>query len=53
MQIWKSANIFVFIWKYYVEDFTSKCLLFFEICAPKIREKFVYKHSKAIEYVKN
>ena len=26
MQIWKSANIFVFVWKQYVEDFTSKYL---------------------------
>ena len=27
MQIWKSANIFVFIWKQYVEGFTLKQLL--------------------------
>ena len=53
MQIWKSGNVFVFMWKYYVEDFTSKHLLLFEICAPKICEKFVYKHSETIEYVKN
>ena len=46
MQIWKSANIFVFIWKYYVEDFILKPLLLFEICARKISEKFVYKHSE-------
>ena len=31
MQISKSTNIFVFIWKY-VEDFTVKHLLLFEIC---------------------
>ena len=31
MQIWKSANIFVFIWKEYVE----KHLLCFEICGRK------------------
>ena len=30
MQIWKSAIIFVFIWKYYVEDFTLKPLLLFD-----------------------
>ena len=47
MQIWKSARIFVFIWKQCVEDFTLKHLLLFEIC-----EKFVYKHSETIEYVK-
>ena len=54
MQISKSANIFVFIWKYYVEDFTLlKHLLLFEICASEICEKFAYKHSETIEYVKN
>ena len=47
MQIWKSANIYVFIWKKYVED------LLFEICAPDVCEKFVYKHSQTIEYVEN
>ena len=53
MQIWKSANIFVFKWKWYVEDFTLKHLLLFEICAREICEKFVYKHSETIEYIKN
>ena len=24
MQIWKSASSFVFIWKYFIEDFTLK-----------------------------
>ena len=52
MQIWKSVNIFVFIWKY-VEDFILKDLLLFEIYAREICEKFVYKHSETIEYVKN
>ena len=51
--IWKSAHIFVFMWKKYVEDFTLKYLLLFEIYARKICEKFVYKHSETIEYVKN
>ena len=32
----------------YVEDFTLKHPLLFEIC-----DKFVYKHSEKIEYVKN
>ena len=49
MQIWKSANIFVFIWKY-VEDFTPKHLL---ICALEICGKFVYKHSETVKYVEN
>ena len=53
MKIWKSVNIFVFIWKKYVEDFTLKHLLFFEICAREVCEKFVYKHSEIIENVKN
>ena len=53
MQIWKSDNVFVFMWKYYVEDFTSKRFLLFKICVPKICEKIVYKHSETIEYVKN
>ena len=53
MQIWKSANIFIFIWKYYVKDFTLKQLLLFEICTREVCEKFVYKHLETIEYVKN
>ena len=36
-----------------VEDFTLKHLLLFEICTREIYEKFVYKHSETIEYVKN
>ena len=39
--------------KMYVEDFTLKHLLIFEICAHGICEKFVYKHSEKKEYVKN
>ena len=53
MQIWKSANIFVFIWKQSVEDFTLQQLLHFEKYAHEVCEKFVYKHSEAIAYVKN
>ena len=53
MQIWKSANIFVFTWNKYVENFTLKYLLLFEIFARDICEKFVYKHSETIEYLKN
>ena len=53
MQICKSANICLFIWKKYVEDFTFKHLLLSEICAREICEKFVYKHSETIEYLKN
>ena len=53
MQIWKSVNNFVFKWKKYVEGFTLKHILVFEIRAREIRKKFVYKHSETIEYVKN
>ena len=53
MQIWKPAKIFVFIWKQYVEDFKLKHLSLFEICAREMCEKFVYKHSETIEYIKN
>ena len=49
MQIWKFANIFVFIWKKYVESLTLKHLLLFEMRAREICEKFVYKHSETIE----
>ena len=52
MQIWNSANIFVFLWKY-VEDFTLKHLLLFKIWARETCEKFVYKHTETIEYVKS
>ena len=52
MQIWKSTNIFVFIWKLYVEDVTLKHLLIFEIFTCEIWEKFVYKHLETIEYIK-
>ena len=53
MQIWKFANVFVFLWKKYVEGFTLKHLLPFKVSRSKICEKFVYKHSEIIEYVKN
>ena len=37
----------------YAEDFTLKHLLLFEKRAREICEKFVYKHSETIGYVKN
>ena len=52
MQIWKSINIFVSKWKQYVQDFKLKHLLLCKICAREICEKFIYKYSEAIEYVK-
>ena len=53
MQIWKSANIFAFMWKYYVKDLTLKHLSLFQICAREICEKFFYKNSETTEYVKD
>ena len=53
IQIWESANIFVFTLKWYVEDFTSKHLLRLEMCAREICKKFVHNHSETIEFVKN
>ena len=53
MQIWKSDNIFVFIWKQYVENFTLENLLVFKICTREICETLVYKHSETEEYAKN
>ena len=48
MQNWKSANIFVLIWKSYVEayismveGFTLKYLLLFEISVREICEKII------------
>ena len=48
IQIWKPGNIFVFIRKY-VEDFTLKHPLLFEIRVREICEKLVYKNSETIE----
>ena len=45
MQIWKSTNIFVFIWKYYVEDFTLKHLFF--LSESEICEEFALLFEKA------
>ena len=53
LQIWKSANIFVFKWKWYVEDVTLNHLLHFEICPSEIYKMFTHKHWETTEYVKN
>ena len=47
----KSANIFVFILKYYVEDYALKHLLIFEICAREIRVESLFTNIQ--KYVKN
>ena len=53
MQILESVNIFVFTWKWYLENSTLKLLLHSEICTHEICKKFVHEHSETKEYVKN
>ena len=53
MQILKSATIFVFMWKWYVVDFMFQHLLLSGTCVREICEKFFYKRSEKIGYVKN
>ena len=56
----RDSNADLKIWQYlrlhmkliYAEDFTLKHLLLFEMCAREICEKFVYKHTETIKYVK-
>ena len=52
MQIWKSVNIFVFIWKWYCMSKISHLNAFYILRYVHVR-CFVYKHSETIEYVKN
>ena len=53
MQIWKSPHMFVFIQKYYPENFPFLMLGILELYARKACEIIVYKHTETIEYVKN
>ena len=53
MQIWKSTYMFVFIQKYYTENFAFLILGILELYARKVCEMFVYKHIETIEFVKN
>ena len=57
MCVWKVSFDFQFKIEIKIEKkkkyFALKYLLLFEICALEICEKFVYKHSQAIEYDKN
>ena len=48
-----SADIFVFLLKWYAEDFKLKYLLLFEICARVICEMFVYKRYAHVWFVKS
>ena len=49
MQIWKSADVFGFTWKWFIEDFTLKHHVHIEIWAREICENIAYKHSETIE----
>ena len=53
MQIWKFPYLFVFIWKYYPENFVFLILGILELYSRKVCEMFVYKHTETIENVKN
>ena len=45
--------MFVFIEKYYTENFTFLILEILELYARKVCEMFVYKRIETIEFVKN
>ena len=45
--------MFVFLQKYYPENFALSILRIIELFTRKVCEMFVYKHTKTIEYVKN
>ena len=52
MQIWKSPYMFVFIYKWYSENFAFKILRVFELRKRKVCKMFVYEHTETIKYVK-
>ena len=52
MQIWKSPRMFLFIWKYYPENFAFLTLRILELHTRKVCVMFVYKHTETIEYFK-
>ena len=45
--------MFVFVQKYYPENFAFLILKVFELFTRKVCEMLVYKHTETIEYVKN
>ena len=52
MQIWKSPCMFLFIYKYYPENFAFLTLRILELYTRKVCVIFVYKRTETIEYVK-
>ena len=53
MQILKSPYMFLFVQKYYPENFAFFIKRVFELFTRKVCKMFVYKHTETIEYVKN
>ena len=49
MQIWKSVYMFLFIQKYYSENFAFLILRIPELYTRKVCEMFVYKHTETVE----
>ena len=45
--------MFVFMQRYYPENFTFLILMILELYTRKVCEMFVYKNTETIEYVKN
>ena len=52
MQIWKSPYMFLFISKYYPENFRILNPKILELFTSNVCETFVYKHTETIKYVK-
>ena len=44
--------MFLFIWKYYPENFVFLTLRILELYARKVCVVFVYKHTETVEYIK-
>ena len=52
IQTWKSPCMFLFIYKYYPENFAFLILRILELFTGKFCVMLVYKHTETIEYVK-
>ena len=52
MQTWKYPNMFLFLQKYYPENFSFLILRILKLFTRKVCEMFVYKQTETIEYVK-
>ena len=52
MQIWKFPCMFLFIQKYYPENFAFLTLRILRLYTRKVYVMFVYKHTETIDYVK-